>query len=279
MGGMFDQGFGHNNHSSRGCGSLLLSAILYLWPVLGVPLEISQLFLSRGRMTYSIKRRMQKLASFSLAVLLYFATAGHVYGDEWTLARDKNEIRVYTKPVAGSELNAVRGVTTVESSLGKLVTLLRDPSLRSRWDSFCGDSYLFKQVSAEEELVYLHSKMPWPVSDRDMVNRVTWQQDPESLVVTMHSVATRDLLGPVRGRVRVTEAVNDWQLTPLAGGLVEISTTVHLDPAGPLPSWLINSLSIESPYDVLKQLKALVSDEKIKNQQPEFIQERDGERL
>lgn len=228
-------------------------------------------------MTYLIKRRFLRCVSLSVATLC-LAIASQAQADEWALARDKNEIRVYTKPVAGSELNAVRGVTTVESSLGKLVTLIRDPSLRPLWDNFCGDTYLFKEISAEEELVYLHSKMPWPVSDRDMVNRVTWQQDPESLVVTMRSVATRDLLGPVRGRVRVTQAVNDWQLTPLAGGLVEISTTVHLDPAGPLPSWLINSLSIESPYDVLKQLKTLVNDEKIKNQQPEFVKERDGER-
>jgi hypothetical protein len=196
---------------------------------------------------------------------------------EWTLARDKSDIRVYTKPVTGSALNAVRGVTTVKSSLGKLVTLIRDPSLRPRWDSFCGDSYLFKQISSEEELVYLHSKMPWPVSDRDMLNRVVWQQNPESLVVTMHSVATSDLLSPIKGRVRVTRAVNDWTLTPIAGGFVEISTTVHLDPAGPLPSWLLNSLSIESPYDVLKRLKTLVGDKNIKNQYRDDVREFHGE--
>lgn len=226
-------------------------------------------------MTFLIKKRLLKFVSLSVALVLLASTA---QADEWALARDKSDIRVYTKPVAGSELNAVRGVTTVESNLGKLVTLIRDPSLRPRWDSFCGDSYLFEQVSPAEELVYLHSKMPWPVSDRDMVNRVTWQQDPESLVVIMHSVATRDLLPPIKGRVRITQAVNDWQLTPLAGGLVEISTTAHLDPAGPLPSWLINSLSIESPYDVLKRLKALVSDESINNKHYEFLRERDGER-
>lgn len=228
-------------------------------------------------MTSLIKRRFLRFVLLSLASLLLAITA-QSHADEWTLARDKDGIRVYTKPVAGSALNAVRGVTTVESSLGKLVTMIRDPSLRPRWDNFCGESYLFKQLSPEEELVYLHSKMPWPVSDRDMVNKVTWRQDPKSLVVTMHSVATRDLLAPVKGRVRVTQAVNDWQLTPLAGGEVEISTTVHLDPAGPLPTWLINSLSIESPYDVLKRLKALASDDSIKNQQLEFVRERSGER-
>jgi hypothetical protein len=228
-------------------------------------------------MTSYIKSRLFKFVLLSVASILLAITA-QSHADEWTLARDKGDIRVYTKPVAGSELNAVRGVTTVESSLSKLVTLIRDPSLRPRWDSFCGDSYLFEQVSPEEELVYLHSKMPWPVSDRDMVNRVTWHQDPKSLIVTMHSIATRDLLAPVKGRVRVTQAVNDWQLTPLAGGIVEISTTVHLDPAGPLPSWLINSLSIESPYDVLKRLKSLASDESIENKQLEFFRERSGER-
>ena len=87
-------------------------------------------------MTYLIKRQFLNLLSLSVATF-FLAITSHAQADEWTLARDKNEIRVYTKPVAGSELNAVKGVTTVESSLGKLVTLIRDPSLRPHWDSFC----------------------------------------------------------------------------------------------------------------------------------------------
>ena len=206
------------------------------------------------------------------AFLLQF---NHAYAaaDDWTLERDKNGVQVYSKPVAGSDLNAVRGVTTVQSSMERLVTILRDPQLRPRWDKLCGDSYLHESVSANEELVYVHTKMPWPVSDRDMLLRTVWEQDPNTLVVTMTGSGTQGVMPEKSGRVRVVQANQDFTLTPVGNGVVEISSYIHLDPAGPLPSWLINSLSVESPYDALSRLKVLVTDSSIADQHFEFISE------
>lgn len=43
-----------------------------------------------------------------------------------------------------------------------------DPALRPQWDEQCAESFLYKQVSDTQELVYIHSQLPWPVTDRDM---------------------------------------------------------------------------------------------------------------
>ncbi len=195
---------------------------------------------------------------------------------DWQLVRDKQGIQIYSQPVAGSDLNAVRGVTRVQSSLEKIVTLIRDPALRSRWDEFCGESYLYKILTPSEELVYLHSKLPWPVSDRDMLNKVSWSQDPDSLVVTMRSLAMSNMLPEKKGRVRVVVASNDWQLTPLLDGQVEITTIAHLDPAGPLPAWLLNRLSVDAPYKFLANLRELAADDSIALQDHEFLSKSDG---
>lgn len=199
----------------------------------------------------------------------------HAYAsvDDWILERDKNGVQVYSKPVAGSNLNAVRGVTTVQSSMNRLVTILRDPELRPRWDKLCGESYLYESISANEELVYVHSNMPWPVSDRDMLLRTVWEQDPTTLVVTMTGSGTQSILPEKPGRVRVIQANQDFILTPMGNGVVEVSSYIHLDPAGPLPAWLINSLSVESPYDALNRLKVLVDEPSIDDQFFEFISE------
>jgi len=215
---------------------------------------------------------VKKLLVLFGGLLLQFNHAYAVAGD-WTLERDNNGVQVYSRPVAGSDLNAVRGVTTVQSSMNRLVTILRDPELRPRWDKLCGESYLYNSVSDKEELVYVHTKMPWPVSDRDMLLRTMWEQDPNTLVVTMTGTATQDIMPERSGRVRVVQANQDFILTPMGSGVVEISSYIHLDPAGPLPSWLINSLSVESPYDALSRLKVLVNEQSIDDQYFDFITE------
>ncbi|MGJ8686895.1 MAG: START domain-containing protein [Spongiibacteraceae bacterium] len=201
------------------------------------------------------------LRSFCVLILLTSGAAG--WAEEWRLERDRHGIKVYSRAVEGSMFRAVRGVATVDGTMARLVTLLKDPTLRSRWDQFCGESYVFETRSNAEQLVYVHSKLPWPVTDRDMLNRVQWGQGSDSGTVTMQSVATRNILPAKSGRVRVVEGWNDWQLRSLPNGKVEIITSAHLDPAGPLPSWLLNSLSVESPYDMLRRLSTLAGDKSI----------------
>lgn len=212
-----------------------------------------------------------KLFLFWLLLALSFVPAKLLAESDWKLVKDHQGIQVYSRSVADSELNAVRGVTLIDATLTELVTLLRDPALRSTWDEHSGETYRVQLVNDEEELVYLHSKLPWPVSDRDMVNRVTWSQDVDSLVVYMQSRATKGLLESKRGRVRVTDASNEWVLRPIEGGLVEVTTTAHLDPAGPLPAFLLNMLSVESPYRSLLRLRAFAEEGDVPVQHHRFL--------
>ncbi|WP_374972369.1 START domain-containing protein [Spongiibacter marinus] len=214
-----------------------------------------------------------KKLSFLLCLILTqfeFALAG---GEGWNLVRDKNGIQVFRRPVEDSQIDAVRGVTTVESSLGRLLSIILDPARRMEWDKFCGESYLYETVNENEELVYVHSDMPWPVSDRDMLMRVSWEQDPETLVVNVNGEGTKGVLPVQKDRIRVTQASHSWVLTPLENGLIEVETVAHLDPAGPLPAWLINMLSVESPYDALLRISNMAKNSNVHVENNSFVRE------
>ncbi|MFQ3199303.1 MAG: hypothetical protein ACI9SK_000008 [Zhongshania sp.] len=206
---------------------------------------------------------MTKKISYWLVAIFLMKPVNLVCAEVWTLEREVKGVQVYSSPVSGSAIKAIRGVTTVKSSLNRLVTLVADPALRSHWDSFCGESYLYETVTANEELVYLHIDLPWPVSDRDMLNRVVIHQNPDTLAITIKSAATQNILALKKGSVRMVVASNDWTLMPLANGFVEVTTTAHVDPAGPIPVWLLNTLSVESPFSALKSINELVDNEVI----------------
>ena len=221
---------------------------------------------------------MSKNLKLSVWVFLFFSSSiprvSFSMPDEWELSRDQDGIQVYKREKYGSSFNEVRSITVIRSSLNRLVYLIKDPTLRPVWDQYCGQVYVYEKISDEEELVYLNSKMPWPVTDRDMLSRLTLTQDPNSLIVTVRSVATRGILPLHNDRIRVTEATSQWTLIPLGRGLVKISISTHLEPAGPIPSWLINILSVNSPFEALRRFRALATDTSIITPRVRFIKDR-----
>ena len=138
--------------------------------------------------------------------------AGRDMRNEWKLVKKKSGIQIYSKPAPRSPIDAIRAEVVVDSRLNRLVSILYDPQLRPQWDELCGESYVYEAVSSTEYLAYNHSKLPWPIKDRDMLARVIWSQDSETLKVLMQSTATADLMPRHKDRVRVITATESLEL-------------------------------------------------------------------
>ena len=213
------------------------------------------------------------LPSMALMLSAVVVATDSVEADGWKLVKDKSGIQVYSKPVENSPINAVRAEMVVDSSLNRLVGILYDPEVRPSWDEMCGEAYFHKRMSSTEYLAYVHTKLPWPVKDREVIARVIWSQDPVSLKVLQQGSAVVDAMPQRKDRVRVSTATTNWELLPLEHGKVKLSLFFHADPAGPIPAWLINRLSIDSPYKMLRNIEKLVGVKSIEQQEFEFIQE------
>lgn len=203
-------------------------------------------------------------------VLLLFASSASA--GEWSLVKNSDDIRVYSRKAEGSEFNEMRAVTTLNANMVAVVGLLRDYEARNRWDGFSGETLVYKIISPTEELVYLHSDLPWPVSDRDMLMHVRWSQNSETGVVSMESSAMEYKLAPQADRVRVTNARQSWTLTPAGEGKIELRAKIFLDPAGPLPGWLLNTLSVETPYDAFNKIRNVLKEGGFSQSGAEFVQ-------
>jgi hypothetical protein len=56
--------------------------------------------------------------------------------------------------------------------------------------------------------------------------------------------------------VRIVRSTQVWTLTPDGGG-VRVQVTLLSDPNGPIPAALINSMSIGTPFKMLKALREM----------------------
>ena len=193
---------------------------------------------------------------------------------EWELKRDRDGIQIFTRSVEGSPYDAVRSVTEIEGvRLSALVALIEDAEACADWADRCAESYLVEQLSETESLVYTHNDMPFPVKNRDVLAHVVWQQEPDSLTVTMRSTATVGRMEEVSGRLRLTEANASWVFEPLQNGKVRITNEAHIDPGSALPGWVTNMLLVDTPFETLKAFVAEVRSSKYSNAEIGFVQE------
>jgi len=214
------------------------------------------------------------LLSFVIAFLLATTATAQIEGIEynWKKKKDKDGIAIYTSKVPGSRYHALRGVMIVNGSASSLVSLVQDTSTCSQWVDLCREARIHKRVSETEYYVYSYNDIPFPVSDRDVVAKTVWIQNPDTLRITMSSTPTPDLV-PKTKAVRIKEAFSQWHFTPRSDGTTLVENFAHINPNGPTPAWLTNRLLVSSPYKTLKNMRAMIEKGAYKNESVAFIQE------
>lgn len=184
---------------------------------------------------------------------------------EFTLEKDKNGVKVYTRKIEGSSLKEFKGVTAIKTSLTSLVALMDDTDALPRWLHNCGAARLVENINFAERITYTTVKAPWPVSDRDTVTYSKIVQDPKTKVVTIYLKGMPEKYPRQSGKVRVPSLKGFWQFIPSKGGYVTVIYQLHSEPGGALPDALANSTVTDIPYYTLLNMHRIVKEEKYQN--------------
>ncbi|MCD0487675.1 START domain-containing protein [Pedobacter sp. MC2016-14] len=196
-----------------------------------------------------------------------------VFGQNtWKLQKDKHDIKIYTSSIAGSEIKAVKVECEINAKPSQLVALLLDVNAAAEWVYETKSAKLIKQVSPSELYYYSEVKLPWPLQNRDFVAHLTVTQNPVSKQVTVDGPAATGMVALKQGIVRVNNSKGRWLITALGTDRVKVVYTLHVDPGGDLPAWLINLFAAEGPMQIFEKLKIQVQKPKYKNAELSFIE-------
>lgn len=191
----------------------------------------------------------------------------------WELAKETDDIKVYTKEVKGSSLKAFRGVTQVKSSLSALVALLDDEKAASEWLHEVESIERIESLGKGHAINYSINTAPFPVSDRDMYFESKVKQDANTRTVVISLKGLPDYRPESDEYVRMKALDGEWVFKPQTNDFVEVVYQVHADPGGQLPSWLVNSIVVDTPLNSLKGLKQQVQKPKYQQAILSWLQE------
>ncbi|GAB4377661.1 MAG: START domain-containing protein [Salibacteraceae bacterium] len=190
--------------------------------------------------------------------VLYFTLLAFIASQNpWTLRKDEDGIKVYSRPVPYSNYDAYKAEMVLECDLNLVKDFLRN---QPRYRQVFPDVEVLEIVeilSENEWILYTLTDVPWPASDRDGYFRSRFRHHNGRISITSEAVPD---YGPENeGVVRVRKSESKWLAYKTPDGKVYITYEVAAEPGGDIPGWLIKTAAHEVPYKTFQNLRKALS--------------------
>jgi len=179
---------------------------------------------------------------------------------EWRVQKNTQAIVISSAEVPQSEYKAVLSVTTINKPISQVIELIRNVNRCTQWVYRCKHSKKHLTLSDNKEYIYTATNMPFPVTDRDILAYVEWEENAKNKTMTATGIATNGVLPQKPEYIRLQKATMIWELTELSKNQTKIRNFVHLNPGGNIPSWLSNSLLVDAPFETMMELRIILGE-------------------
>jgi len=180
---------------------------------------------------------------------------------EWSLKKEKDGIKIYTRSFNGSSFNEFKGVTVIQnSSLMKVLDIILDVKNYDSLFPDCMNPEVLKQNGKWSSIHYIQTKGPLTLKDRDSIfeQKTALDKTERHALVTLNSLP--NYIPEKKDIVRVREGTGFWEITEDGSENVTVVYQFHGEPGGGIPAWLVNSFVVSHPLKTLENLK-----ERLKN--------------
>jgi len=213
---------------------------------------------------------MKRNYSIFLLVLLCSSISGRAQ-NAWTLKKDKNGIKVFSRDNTHSKFNELKVETFLKARLSDLAAVILDIPDYPQWSFNVKSCKLLRQVSPSELYIYTEISSPWPADNRDLPIHIKITQDPATKQMTIAVECIPDLVPRQKNIVRVPVSKETWLVTPVDASTIRIDYQLEVDPGENPPAWLINMFSVKGPYETFSRLKDQIQQPKYQKTSVPFI--------
>jgi ribosome-associated toxin RatA of RatAB toxin-antitoxin module len=188
-----------------------------------------------------------------------FSADGHWLEDGWRLVTERQGIRIYNRPWPGSPIPEVLARSMFHSPPKRLYAVVTDYDHFAEFIPYVASSRILRQ-EGETSYVHQHLRLPGPVADRYYTiasSAASNRPRDELLRVEWHLVPKTGALALAEEGVVPVAFSGYWELSPHANGTsTEAAYSIHFDPGGALPSWLVTRMMNRYLVQVVEAVRA-----------------------
>ena len=182
----------------------------------------------------------------------------NISAQEWTFVKEKDGIKIYTRSEENTPIKSFKGVADFETNMDKMKKVIGRIESFEWWDE---DVSEIKVLDYEEEKFikyYLVYDVPWPLSDRDICVEALITNDPVTGTRTVRATPMEGVIPEKPDKVRIKYYWQQWTMEPKEDGLVHVVLEGSVDPAGAIPTWIINMVITNTPMNVMTKAREQV---------------------
>lgn len=173
--------------------------------------------------------------------------------DSWELVANKNDIRVFTKKVDGSDYLAFKAVMSIDFSEDEIIRILKNVGDYPNWFAFTASAKLIEQTETNRSFL-METDYPWPYSNECMIYRMTFLEKQNNVrKITIFGADTTTTCD------QSLKQAHGYILLEAEKGKTKITYYFHSEPSQDIPTWLINPLIHEMPYRTFLALREKLS--------------------
>lgn len=206
---------------------------------------------------------------FLVAPLLFAPLLG-VCQPDWSLRKDENGIRIYTRDVPGAAMKATKAETVFDAPVPTCISVLKDVNGFTKLFPNCTYAEAISTSGDTVQLQYIRLDAPWPVTDRDYAFEYRYRHGKEKGAVHVHTACLPKAYPPDPSMIRLDKGEGLWVFSPTGDGKTRLVYEFHGSPGGTVPAWLANTSVVDSPMQMLKNFHQLVKDPRFKGKQYNF---------
>jgi len=192
-----------------------------------------------------------------LPMLAAATTPLHAQSD-WESKKNKDGIQVWVREIADLPLKESKATVIFVGNVDKVMATIFDYTSYGDWAPRFIEAREVSRPTENVIISYSLNDSPWPVTDRDMVMRNTIERrENGSVYIGMEAVKGEVPLHKTAVRMEMYKGY--YLLEPKPGNQVAVTYQAVMDPAGSIPAWMANMAVVDTPYDLLYNLRRQVA--------------------
>ena len=173
----------------------------------------------------------------------------------WTFQKEKNGIKVYTRPAKTSKFNDIKAEFDIQNSIAKFISVSYDVGNYPLWVYGTKTAKLCERLNNEEIIYYSEVNAPWPFSNRDFYARLKINRGADGKTITITATGLPNYKPTENGIVRIPYLHSDMVVSSVNPHTLHIVYTTNVDVGGNVPAWLINLFSTSGPIESFTKLR------------------------
>jgi hypothetical protein len=187
-------------------------------------------------------------------LLLFFSPLDVFSGTtgDWGKVIDKNGIVVYTRETGNSLIKEQKTLSTFQTSMDKLVSLIRDIKNRENWFKRLSSVEILKEYSPDHFIFRMILDMPYPLTDKEVIQELQIIPDSLHKKTRIKFNSRPEFLPPDDNYIRVLQSYGHYELKETAQGTVFLQLISFNDPGKGFPPALYNLFVAQAPYRLIR---------------------------